>query len=262
MRDEPSSDDTLRRLARSVEESLSTHPEPETFLAHRRGELPASEEDALEEHLAWCRDCAAAWRDLPRFLDGEAEPFDPEEKAADWRALQERLETEAPPADEEPTAEARSPSRGRLASGLAAALAVALGGAALWIGQLSDRLEDSRRPRPNVPIHDLAPAGGERSGEEPLLAIELDRSAILIFNVRADLEDRLYEARIFDEDGQEVWTIEGLEPTRFGNFNLELPAGSLEPGLYRIVVQAGEGEPPVGEYAVRVIEPRPEPSGS
>ena len=260
MRDEPSSDDTLRRLARSVETNLSTHPEPEAFLAHRRGELAALEEDALEEHLAWCRDCAAIWRDLPRFLDGEAEPFDPEEKAADWRALQERLETEAPAAEEEPSAHTRLPSRGRLASGLAAALAVALGGAALWIVQLSDRLEDSRRPRPNVPIHDLAPPAGERAGEEPPLAIALDQNAILIFNTRAELEDRPYEARILDENGRVVWTIDGLQPTRYGNFNLELPAGSLEPGRYRIVVQAGEGEP-VGEYTVHVVEPRPDPIG-
>jgi hypothetical protein len=262
MTDEASWEDTLKRLARSVDENLAVHPDPEAFLAHRRGELPAAEVEALEEHLAWCRDCAGIWRDLPQFLEGDAEPFDPEEKAADWRALQAQLETAAPPADEEPPPAARPASRSRLAAGLAAALALAVGGSALWIANLSQRLEDDRRPRPNVAIHDLSPPAAVRAGEEPPLSIRLDRNAVLVLNVSAELEDRAYEARILDGEGEPVWTIDGLEPGRFGNFTLELPAGSLDPGLYRIVVQGGEGEPAVGEYAVRVVEPAGDRQGS
>ena len=84
-------DELVRRVAREVSAGIASHPPADAFLRHRRGELSPPELAAFEEHLAWCRDCAAIARELPAFLDDLAPPFDPAEREADWQPLLERL---------------------------------------------------------------------------------------------------------------------------------------------------------------------------
>ena len=258
MSDEASWDDDVRRLARAVEANLPAHPDAETLVAHQRGELPQAEADALEEHLAWCRDCASLYRDVPWFFEGEAEPVDPAERAADWSALEARLEEEAPPA------EARSVRRRttglRLMSGLAAALAVVLGGAVYWMVQANGRVDELQRPRGNVPIRDLAPEGAQRTPEQGPPTVSLERGAQLVLDTSSDLGTGSYQAQIEKQDGRVLWTIEGLRPSDYGTLTIGLPPASLPPGLYRIVVQGEGGAPEVGHYALRVVEaPEPPP---
>ncbi len=259
MTDDASWDDTVKRLASAVEEHLADHPEAGAFLAYRRGELAGAEREAFEEHLAWCRDCAAMARDLPELLEGDAEPFDPEEKAADWAAIEERLErepvTRAPGGEAEPREVMGSAKRSLLTAGLAAALILAVGGAGVWISLLYGRLGELGKPRVNVPSFDLLPPGSERAGEEAPLTLDLERGAYLILDSRVDLGERTYEARILDERGRELWRLEGLRATRFGNLSLELPPEYLPPGVYRIVLQGEGGGPPVAKYALRVAPP-------
>jgi len=263
MTGDPSWNDILKRLARSVEDRLPAHPDPETFLAHDQGRLLPSAAEDFEEHLSWCRHCATAWRELSEFLEDEPEPSDPREKAADWQALQKSLKRElTPPPVQADTTVLRAVPRARLSPILAATLAVALAGAALWIVNLSGRLDDSRTPRPNVPIYDLVPSVVERAGGEASpLSIELDRNAVLILNARAELESRSYEVRILDAEGHVEWTISHLRLTTFGNFTLELPRESLAPGVYRIVVQPTGSESPVGQFPIRIIERPLDPPG-
>ncbi len=256
MSDEASWENNVKRLVRAVEENLSAHPDAETLMARHRGELPASEADAVEEHLSWCSDCAALYRDLPWFLDGEALPADPGEMAEDWAALEERLASEpAREAQASPRPRSRT-SRMRLISSLAAALLVVVGGAALW-----RYVANLHRPLPNVPDLVLSPLGTERGGEGPA-TIHLERGAHVVLGSRHDLGDRTFQATIVGEDGRTRWTIEGLRLTKYGGLTFELSPGSLPPGRYRIVVRGEGGGAPVESYVLRVVRPPAEPPGT
>ena len=255
MSDDAPQDDEVRRLARSVEANLAAHPDAETLVAHQRGELPEGEAAALEEHLAWCRDCASLYLDVPWFFEDEAEPAEPEDMSADWSALEARLAREKEPVPAEHPALRRRVTAFRLMTSLAAALAVALGIAVYWIAQTNGRIDQLQQPRGNVPILDLAPEGAARArGEGPVTA-SLERGAHLVFNTEAELGAGRYQAEVLGEDGRLRREIGDLQATRFGNLTLWLPPGSLRPGLYRIVVRGEGGGPEVGRYALRVVEP-------
>jgi hypothetical protein len=259
MSDEASWDDDVRRLARAVEANLSAHPDAEALVAHQRGDLPQAEADALEEHLAWCRDCASLYRDVPWFFEEEAEPSDPAERAAAWSALEARLEEEEPPVAAHPVR--RRTTGFRLMSGLAAALAVVLGGAVYWMVQMHGRVDELGRPRGNVPIRDLAPEGAERTPEQGPPTVSLERGAQLVLDTSSDLAAGSYLAEIEEQDGRVLWRIDGLRPTDYGTLTLALPPGALPPGLYRIVVRGEGGAPEVGHYTLRVVEaPAPPPA--
>ncbi len=254
MSDDAHRDDEVRRLARSVEANLAAHPDAETLVAHQRGELPEGEAAALEEHLAWCRDCASLYRDVPWFFEEEAEPAEPEDLAADWSALEARLAREKAPGPAEHPEPRRRVTAFRLMTSLAAALAVALGIAVYWIAQTHGRVDQLQQPRGNVPILDLAPEGAARARAEGPPAVSLERGAHLVFNTEAELGNGLYQAQILGEDGRLRKAIGDLQPTGYGNLTLWLPPGSLHPGLYRIVLRTEEGGPEVGHYALRVVE--------
>lgn len=260
MSDEGSRDDLVRRLAGAVEGHLSAHPDAGAFLAYRRGELAEAEADAFEEHLAWCRDCAGIARDLPGFLEGEAEaePFAPEEKAADWAAIEERLGREGSAGGPEAAYPKASASRSRLASALAAAVALVVVGGGFWAFQAQRREADRLRPVANVPPVNLSPVGTERGGGGGLPTLTLERGAYLSLGSRRDLGDRAYRAAIVGEDGRTRWTVDGLRPTEYGSLSLLLPSGSLPPGRYRIVVRGEARGPEVERYAFRVVAAAPE----
>lgn len=258
MNDERPLDQALKDLAGSVEETLSVHPDGDLLLAHHRGELAPREADALEEHLAWCRECAALFRDAGEFAAGEAEPADPEEKLADWRALRARLagEVRGEEIPGELTSRPEPPAgpRRRYSPAIAAVLAFALGGAGLWIATLNGRLEDSRRPQANTPIIDLSPPEADRTGESRAQEVDPARSAILVLNTRTPLEDDRYRVLIVDPEGRTVWTVDGLAPQHYGTLNLQLPPGSLEPGDYDLILETGDGAQTIETFRVRVLE--------
>lgn len=253
--------DSLRRLARGVEESLSAHPEPETLLAYRGDELSPRESAAVQEHLAWCRECAATLDDLALFSagdeswQGDLPEADPQEKAADWARLMDRIDG-AKVGDGQEAVAAAQTLWPRSAQLVAAALVLAVGFSVVWIGRLQGRLEQTLDPQPNVPIYDLDPPATERVGEEaPGIELAPGVRAVLILNPAGAVPPGRYELRFLTPEGRTVWSSEELEPTRFGNFNLELVGGSLPPGRYRIEVSGPrpDSEQVVGSFVFRVL---------
>ena len=254
--------DSLKRLARGVEESLSAHPEPETLLAYRDDELSPGQSAAVQEHLNWCRECTAILDDLTWFsagdesLEGEVPKADPQEKAADWAELMDRIDG-AKVGDGREAAAAAHTLWPRSAQLVAAVLVLAVGFSVLWIGRLQGRLEQTLDPQPNVPIYDLDPAATERVGEEaPGIALAPGARAVLILNPVGAVPPGRYEVRFLTPEGGTVWSSEELEPTRFGNFNLELVGSSLPPGRYRIEVSGPRpgSEQVVGSFVFRVLQ--------
>ncbi|MFP3939780.1 MAG: zf-HC2 domain-containing protein [Thermoanaerobaculia bacterium] len=261
MSDDTRWDEALSRFADAVQSSLPEHPAPELLVARQRGELSAEEAEVLDEHLAWCRECSDLFQGWEELAAGESEPVDPEERAADWAALRRRLADAPPSSEDDGGTEESGPSRAgtavrvpRLAAGLAAALVMVVGAAVLWraLGP-ADGARRPGEPQANVPLVDLRPPGTDRSvGEEPT-EIRLGASPVLILNTREPLEERRYRALVYDAGETRVWTVEGLEPTDFGNLTLRLPAGSLAPGRYRIELEPAGGGEVVERYPVRVV---------
>jgi anti-sigma factor RsiW len=256
MKERPTIDQALGDLASSVEEGLAVHPDEHPFLAHKRGELSPQEADALEEHLAWCRPCAALWQEVSGLGAGEPEPIDPEEKRGDWESLQRRLAAgEEPVHAGEPRPAPEPAPRRRYSPAIAAVLALALGGAGVWIATLNTRLDDQRRPRPNVAVRDLKPPAAERQGAESGLEIDAGETTVLVLNPRTPVADDAYRAEILAEDGgRPVWTLDGLVPTLYGTFTVQLPPGSLAPGEYRLVLLSAEEAEPLETFHLRVVE--------
>jgi hypothetical protein len=133
------------------------HLSMERLAAYRAGELAPEETEAVQDHLAECRDCVSALLDLARYgeMMESAEPPppgagvpSPEQTEASWQSLRARLPL-APavsppvsPAPERPGTIAQVVPFGRppgkagrplLVSALAAALALCLVGFPLWI---------------------------------------------------------------------------------------------------------------------------------
>jgi hypothetical protein len=128
-----------------------THLSMERLAEYRAGELTASEAEAIQDHLAICRECADALLDLARFgaLMESEEPLPPgpgvptpEQTAASWRALRDHLTPE-------PARSARRFRRTTAAPVLRYALAAGLGaclvGFPLWIA-FRGRPEPSSAP--------------------------------------------------------------------------------------------------------------------
>src|SRR5437868_2691251 len=81
----------LRRFLRRVR-----HPTPEALSAYDADELPAEQDDAIQEHFLRCRDCPELLLDLQEFAEPErAAPDLPDSMVATaWRALRARLARE------------------------------------------------------------------------------------------------------------------------------------------------------------------------
>lgn len=247
--------DSLKQLARGVEENLSSHPRPETLLAYCGGELAPTESAAVEEHITWCRECSDILDDLPQFLSGEVPEADPREKSADWSGLMDQVNrTER--SEHRPAVAETSSFWPRSAQLIAAILVLSVGASVFWVANLKGRLNEALEPRPNIPIYDLDPPAAERAGEEALgLELAARNRAVLILNPLGSVPPGAYTVRFVSADGVTVWTSESLEPTEFGNFNLELVGGSLPPGRYRIDVLGPQpdSERLVGSFVFRLL---------
>jgi Putative zinc-finger len=129
---EESSSDFRDTLLELIEESPKPmdHPTPEQWIAYQRGQLPAVEEERLQEHLARCRDCF----DLAGAAAAFAQPDEPDaaqemETAALWRLLRPQLD----PPPQNVRQIAAVPRRGfRLPTTLAAIFFAALVGMTAW----------------------------------------------------------------------------------------------------------------------------------
>ncbi len=252
MRESPSDfRDTLLELIDTSPAPMD-HPSPDQWIAYHRGELPAGEEDRLQEHLARCRDCFDLAGAAAAFAQPEEEPGAGEEveTAALWRLLRPQLDL--PPRNvREISAGPRRSSRGfHLPSTLAALFFVALVGLTAWNLQQRSALEALRAPRPNVPIFDLS-AGERLPGQEramptgPQVLVlhtteELPAYRLVIRDAATGRELSSYELRPDEDLALTLYLPQGLRP---GRYRLELSDGSggFETQLLR-VTEPGRGE--------------------
>lgn len=234
------------------------HPLPETLVAYHHDRLPPAEADALQEHLAACRSCADLVLELAQFTAAEpTETSAGPEHADDWHLLAERLRRESAdsspfPADAPPAVAAIERRRRRpvrFAYALAAALAFATIGLALWVAALRGELATLREPVLNVSIVNLEPAGFTRGGEAAATAAAGERF-VAILNPPSFPRDVAHRVEVLDAGGRRLWSADGLSPTEAGNFHLELTRRLLPPGEYRLRLLLGDE--PVAEFTLRV----------
>lgn len=230
------------------------HPTPDQWIAYHRGELPAAEEERLQEHLVRCRDCFDLAEGAAAFAEPDGEPGRGEdvETAAVWRLLRPQLDPapHPPPRNVREISESprRQPGLGMRFPpyALAASLLVAVVGLTAWNLQLRSAVDALRAPRPNVPLFQIS--GGERPAGEDLTVTAGPR--VLVFHPAEELP--VYRLVIRDAaTGRELSSHE-LRPDEDLALTLDLPEG-LRPGTYRLELWDGSGGPPE-THLLRVTE--------
>jgi hypothetical protein len=233
------------------------HPSADRWIAYHRGELPAGEEAALQEHLARCRDCFDLAGAAAAFAPPEEEPGTGREMetAALWRLLRPQLDPRPENLREISAGPRRRPSRGaRLPTALAASFFVALLGLAAWSLRQQSDLEALRAPKPDAPI--VSFFAGERalpgSAEKTLSAST--GPWVLVFHPAEELP--AYRLTLRDAaTGGELWSHE-LRPDEDLALTLQLPEG-LRPGRYRLELSDGSnaGAGVIETHLLRVTDP-------
>jgi len=225
------------------------HPDDEELFAYLGDELGGGEEERLRAHLAGCRACTARLLDLEPL----ATPDEPQAAAADfelaaaWRDFETRRSEASRPAA----------GRGRFYPLAAAALLVLAVGLSFWaldLRQINVHLRSEiASAQPNLPVVylDAVRAEAPRS--------ELPDSGLVLLML-SSLESEPsgdYAVEVFDAEGREVWAVEGLELSDHGSVRLGLPAESLSPGEYRVLLYGAgaAGRELAGEYRLR-FEPQ------
>jgi hypothetical protein len=230
---ETSSDfrDTLLELIDRSHQEPADHPSPDQWLAYQRGELPAGEEEHLQEHLVRCRDCFDLAAGAAAFAQPD-EDGEEVETAAVWRLVRPQSD---PPSQK--VQSIRRPSRGfRLPMGLAASFFVALVGLTAWNLQLRSDLAAVRAPRANVPIFEIVPVERDSAGRELTMPAG---PRMLVIHPAEDLP--AYRLAIRDAaSGRELLSHE-LRPNQDLALTLYLPDG-LPPGRYRLEIADGAGK--------------------
>jgi len=250
--------DTLLELIDTSPEPMD-HPTPDQWIAYQRGELPAAEEERLQEHLVRCRDCFDLAEAAAAFAKADDEPGAGQEleSAALWRLLRPQLE---PPETARQNVREisdhprrRSSWTFRLPTYLAASFFVMLLGLSAWSFQMRSTREALRAPQPNVPIGEIP--GGDRAVAGHELTVP---NGTRMFVFYPAVEAAVYRLVIRDAaTGRELSSIDGLRPNKVPALTLYLPEG-LRPGLYRLELSDGGGGK-AGEvletHLLRVAEP-------
>lgn len=236
------------------------HPDAGQWLAYHRGELPAEQDEAFQEHLVGCRECADLLLAVGAFAAEPApdtDAFDELSTAASWRLLAPRLD------DEEAAREAARGTAAVLAAApaaspsgtalprwswaLAASLLAAVVGLGAWNLEQHRRLSELARPQPNARFVYLAPR--ERAEPTPATAVAGVPLALILYP-EAPHAGALYRVTIVDVSGPRERpreTLDGLVPDEDLAVTLLLPAG-LPPGRFRIDLSPMGGGPQ-GELA-------------
>jgi hypothetical protein len=228
--------DTLEELIDTSPEPMD-HPSPDEWIAYQRGELPAGEEEHLQEHLVRCRECFDLAEAAAAFAQSHEEPgADQEvETAALWRLLRPQLDPSLQNVREISSVPRRSSWRFRLPDYLAASFFVALVGLTVWNLRLHSANEALRAPKPNVLISEFSV--GERAAK-PLGFTEAlsAQTGLLVLHPSEELP--VYRLALRDAaTGKPLWSYE-LRPDKNLALTLQLPEG-LRPGDYRLELSDG-----------------------
>jgi Putative zinc-finger len=248
----------LRAVAEARSRGLAGHPSPAELVDYHFGALPPEEADALQEHLAFCRECSQVVLDMVAFArPPEGEPAPPAvDLDREWDRLQARLETRTPKPGPRPPGS--RPSR-KLPWALAAASVISALGLLGWNLNLRDRLEEARRPSADIAMAHLAPErpGAERATEAPT-RVEIrpeQRKVFLLLNLGDLREFPEYRMELADPEGSVLWAEPGVPRQEDGTFSLEIPAEMLEAGVYEVRLSGGrDGESiPLARYSFEVV---------
>jgi hypothetical protein len=228
----------LHRLLAPRPEAAARHPTPEALSAYDADELPAEQDDAIQEHFLRCRECPELLLDLQEFAEPErAAPDLPDSLVATaWQALRARL-------GDEPWRSRllRWLSTSRFAYALSAALLATAAVLALWVSFLRGDLRRLEAPQANVPVVELALE--TRGGAKPTrITLPAERERFLLVlasNADASLKD--YRIKIVTPSEREIWSQDGLTRAEDGSFSLALSRRFLPAGQYLIRIIGGAG---------------------
>jgi hypothetical protein len=250
-------DDAMAALSAAVLED-SEHPCPDELLSYQAGKLAGDAHTRLQEHLAWCSECARTIVDLASWPDIELR--DPvlertaAEEAADWQVIKRRIAGDAacnsdPVPDPVPvTIPRRDDSRPPVSSRsygpihlLAAALLLAVIGLSFQVAKLSrwpasTQPVTAETPQANVFVVDLEPvgtAGGTRTSQAkrsntPETSVPTGVGMVVFLLVQEDLRRFAdYAVEFRGADGKVFWQSEGLVSLPEGGFSISVPLAAI-----------------------------------
>jgi hypothetical protein len=254
----------LRAVAEAKSRGLAGHPSPQELVDYHFGVLPAEEADALQEHLAFCRECSQVVLDMVAFSrPPEGEPARPAvDLDREWDRLQARLEPRVP----RPVGRVPPPYPPRkLPWALAAAALISVLGFLGWNLNLRNSLEEARLPSADIAMANLLPErpGAERATEAPA-KVEIrpeQRKVFLLLNLgdlREFPEYRMELADPMDPERSVLWGESGVPRQEDGTFLLEIPADMLEARPYEVRLSGRrDGESvPLARYSFEVVRGR------
>jgi hypothetical protein len=240
----------LRAVAAERSRGLGEHPSPDELVDYHFGSLPAEEVDRLQDHLAFCRECSQVVLDMAAFSAGE-----PEQPAADldreWDRLETRLEREG-------GGRRRRPAWNQGFVWALAASVLATLGLFGWNLDLRRDLAESRRPRADVGLVDLAPEakGTARAIEAPArVRVRQGQGWVLLLLNLGDLREFPgYRMELVDPGKGVIWGRSRVPRGEDGAFLLEIPAQMLESKVYRVRLygERGKERTAVASYSFEV----------
>lgn len=249
----PDFETELRRTLNEMGAAQATgaHPDNEAWIAYRAGELTAAEEVRQQEHLAWCRPCAALVAELAAFDRPNLAPGLPDvERAATWRVVRAGIARQ-------PVGERRlrrPAAMAAIAAGLAAAV-LALG---VWsvqqrteTGLLRRQIVELTRPQPNQPVIDVAASyqvtrGDGEAATAGVETVEVPGQGWVTLSIDPDHPAgrfERYRASLVDPRGVTAWSGE-LAPDGLGFLSLGVNGRSLPAAGSTLVIDgldAGDG---------------------
>jgi len=222
-------------------------PTAEELLAYSRGELSHEDEERIAGLLACYPELARGIAEpIPAAgaNPGEAGYVSDAELAERWTMIRDQLPQRT---SSEPRG--RVLQFWRIASGIAAALAVAFG-AMLW--QARSALGEPRVAGEQQMLLPDRTRGAET--ETPPTVSTHDDTYVIVTPVTTEQPFAQYRVEIVDESSRSLWKSAPLAAPANGNVAIVVPRTFLEPGRYRVVLSgvAATGEEKLETYSMRV----------
>ncbi len=241
--DHTSDTDVFRRvLIAAAQTRAGEHPELDAMIAYLKDELEPEQDDAIQEHLAGCRECGRKALDLAELVtpDGSSGVVADLEKESAWRGLRSQLESTS----ELRTPLTASPHGRRLWMAAAATFLVSTLGLLFSVTQLRESnsgLEQQvarlTRPRVNPPIVYL----DEITRSDPsaaTAALSTDQPFVLFIAILSAPDAySSFAAELTNERGEVVWSGSELSLSEEETLRIRLPRELLPEGDYAMRVQ-------------------------
>jgi hypothetical protein len=190
-------DDRSLRAAFTARADPADHPDEEAWVRLASAEMPASEREAVLDHVVRCEGCTRIYRGL-KMLAAEARPFDPSVPAF------------------EPVARPLTPSRW-LAAGALGAVAAALAFVLIQPPTSPTLVATATTAPTAIPPAPIATSDVRSAGASapvPLRPLGQVADRPVTFQWQPIGDARAYRVRLLDRQGEVVWTSpEVVEPS-------------------------------------------------